>query len=134
MKRRRVVTVFLRHEERILLLRRSARVGTYRGKWAGVSGYLEGEPREQAYAELREETGLGPNDLDSLREGPPLDVTDTETGRAWRVHPFLADVKNPAKIRLDWEHVEMRWISPADMASLETVPGLGEALRRVIGL
>ena len=52
---------------------------------------------------------------------------------AWRVHPFLAEVKDPARIRLDWEHVEMRWVSPGEMPSPETVPGLGEALRRVIG-
>ena len=134
MGRREVVTVFLRHGGKILLLRRSARVGTYRGKWAGVSGYLEGEPLAQAWAELREETGLGPGDLDSLREGPPLDVDDARARLAWRVHPFLAEVKDPARIRLDWEHVEMRWVSPGEMPSPETVPGLGEALRRVIGL
>lgn len=134
MIRREVVTVFLRHEGKVLILRRSARVGTYRGKWAAVSGYLEREPREQALTELREETGLGPQDLDFLREGPPLDVDDADTGRAWRVHPFLAEVKNPGTIRLDWEHLEMRWIHPGEMSSLETVPGLEAALRRVAGL
>jgi 8-oxo-dGTP pyrophosphatase MutT (NUDIX family) len=131
MSRREVVTVFLRRGGRILLLRRSAQVGTYRGKWAGVSGYLEGEPLAQAWAELREETGLGPADLDSLRGGPPLDVDDAGARLAWRVHPFLAEVKDRAEIRLDWEHVEMRWAAPGELASLEAVPGLEEALRRV---
>ncbi|ELK44964.1 translation initiation factor aIF-2B subunit alpha, partial [Haloferax sp. BAB-2207] len=39
-----VVTVFLRHDGRVLLTRRSDAVGTYQGRWAGVSGYVEGDP------------------------------------------------------------------------------------------
>ncbi|GAI08379.1 unnamed protein product, partial [marine sediment metagenome] len=42
----------------ILLLRRSERVGSYRGRWAGVSGYIEKTPDEQAMVEIEEETSL----------------------------------------------------------------------------
>lgn len=42
-----VVTCFLlrraRDGDRILILRRSQRVGTYRGRWAGVSAYITEE-------------------------------------------------------------------------------------------
>jgi ADP-ribose pyrophosphatase YjhB (NUDIX family) len=38
-----VVTVFLTHRSKILVLKRSREVGTYKGHWAGVSGYLESE-------------------------------------------------------------------------------------------
>jgi len=129
---REVVTVFLWHGGQVLLLRRSQRVGTYRGRWAGVSGFLEGEPLAQALAELREETSLEPGDVTILKQGAPLEVMDRENQRAWRVHPFLAEVKDPAKIRLDWENTEMRWIFPEEIGALETVPALDEALRRVL--
>lgn len=126
-----VVTVFLIHDGRILVLRRSDAVGTYRGLWAGVSGYLEQAPRDQAYTEVMEETGLGPDDVELLKEGKPLHVHDRETGRLWRVHPFLFAVTKVADIRLDWEHVERRWVWPAELDQLDTVPHLAEALRRV---
>ena len=41
MEERHVVTCFLEHGGEIPLLRRSQRVGTYKGRWAGVSGYIE---------------------------------------------------------------------------------------------
>jgi len=59
-----VVTCFLLRfddgEPRLLLVRRSQRVGSYQGRWAGVSGFVEKDttPDEQAYTEIREETGL----------------------------------------------------------------------------
>ncbi len=126
-----VVTVFLRHQGRILLLRRSDRVGTYRGKWAGVSGYLEAEPLVQAYIELREETSLERKDVSPLIRGEPLEVFDEETGNAWRIHPFLADVKDPVKIRLNWESEEMCWVEPSEITRFDTVPGLDKAFRLV---
>ncbi len=126
-----VVTVFLIHDGRILVLRRSDAVGTYRGLWAGVSGYLKQAPRDQAYTEVMEETGLGPDDIELLREGEPLHVHDRESGRLWRVHPFLFAVTNVANIRLDRVHVDRRWVWPAELEQLDTVPHLADALRGV---
>jgi len=131
-ERRDVVTVFLRHGGRILLLRRSRKVGTYPGKWAGVSGYLEAAPLAQAHTEIREETSLSPGDLEGVRAGDPLEVVDAENGRAWRIYPFLADIKCPEKIRLDWENAEARWVLPEEVERLDTVPALAETLRRVL--
>ncbi len=131
-----VVTAFLIHDGRILVLRRSDKVGTYRGCWAAVSGYLEQAPLEQApldqaYTELDEETGLGRDDVELLKEGDPLLVYDRDNDRTWRVHPFLFEVKDSSRIRLDWEHVDRRWIWPGEIDGLDTVPGLGDALKRV---
>lgn len=38
-----VITAFLRHEGKILLLQRSSEVGSYQGSWAAVSGHLEND-------------------------------------------------------------------------------------------
>ncbi len=129
-----VVTVFLTHGSKILVLKRSREVGTYKGHWAGVSGYLESEdPLKQAYTEMAEEVGLSKQDLTLVKAGNPLEIVDDAQNRAWRVHPFLFSVHEPDKIRLDWENIEMRWILPEEIDQLKTVPALKEALDRVIG-
>ena len=129
-----VVTVFLTHRSKILVLKRSREVGTYKGHWAGVSGYLESEdPLKQAYSEMAEEVGLSKQDVTLVKAGNPLEIVDAAQNRAWRVHPFLFSVHEPDKIRLDWENIEMRWILPAEIVGLHTVPALKETLDRVIG-
>ena len=139
MKEASVVTCFLVRRsgegEEILLLRRSQRVSTYRGRWAGVSGYIEEtDPLTQAYTEIEEETGLAREDVQLLRTGEPLEVVDAEADRRWIVHPFLFEVEEPAGIRADWEHTETRWIRPKDIFRYETVPQLAETLMRVYPL
>jgi 8-oxo-dGTP diphosphatase len=132
-----VVTCFLLRREggvdRVLLVRRSDRVGTYRGAWAGVSGFVEPgvTPLEQAYTELREEARLGPVDLQLLRTGAPLDVRDEAIGRAWVVHPFLFLLRDPECVRTDWEAADAQWVAPAAVTTLDTVPRLVEALAAV---
>jgi 8-oxo-dGTP pyrophosphatase MutT (NUDIX family) len=130
---RRVVTSFLEHAGKILLLRRSDRVRTYAGRWAGVSGTIEPgrTPEEQARAEIFEETGLTAQDVRLVATGAPLTVEDVAIGRRFVVHPFRFAILHPERIRTDWEHVETRWIAPGELASYETVPQLVEAWERV---
>jgi hypothetical protein len=128
-----VVTVFLTWGGKVLVLKRSSKVGTYKGHWAGVSGYLESvDPLKQAYVEMAEEVGLGKEDVSMVKMGKPLEIVDRIRGRAWRVHPFLFSVHEPNKIRLDWENIEMRWILPEEINQLKTVPALKETLERVL--
>ena len=139
MQQANVVTCFLLrrsgHEDEILLLRRSQQVGTYRGRWAGVSGYIEEtDPLTQAYTEVEEETSLIREDVLLLRTGEPLEVVDAEADRRWIVHSFLFEVREAVRIRVDWEHTETRWIQPKDIFQYETVPQLAEALMRVYPL
>ncbi len=115
----------------MLLLRRSDRVGSYRGRWAGVSGYIESTPEAQALTEIREETGLGPEDVQLVRRGESLAVEDEGLGVRWVVHPFLFHVAEPDRIRTDWEHTEARWVTPGELPGYPTVPRLADALARV---
>jgi 8-oxo-dGTP pyrophosphatase MutT (NUDIX family) len=149
-----VVTCFLLrtgphgHDE-VLILRRSGRVRTYQGRWAGVSGYLEGartgarlgEPPEadarppsaedQARREVQEETGLSPADAELTRTGEPFTFEDPDLDTRWTVHPFLFRVRPGATIAIDWEHTEVRWVRPGALGRYRTVPRLKEALAHV---
>ncbi len=129
--KRKVVTAFIEHGGKVLLLRRSHRVRTYQGRWAGVSGSVEKSPDEQVMQEIYEETGLGHGDISLVRRGEPLEVVDEGKDITWVVHPYLFHIDEPELICLDWEHVEMRWIDPEEMDQLDTVPGLKQTLARV---
>jgi 8-oxo-dGTP diphosphatase len=126
-----VVTCFLESNGEILLLRRSRQVGSYQGKWAGVSGYVETTPDEQALTEIKEETGLQPEDVQLLGKGKTLTVEDHELSVRWLVHPYLFHVNDRGKVHTDWEHLESRWISPKEIGDFTTVPRLKETLDSV---
>jgi ADP-ribose pyrophosphatase YjhB (NUDIX family) len=128
---RHVVTCFLESDGDILLLRRSQQVGTYQGRWAGVSGYVESTPDEQALTEIAEETGLSGQQVRLLKRGEPLAVEDDALGIKWIVHPYLFHVGDRSQVRTDWEHLEARWVSPASIGHFPTVPHLAETLARV---
>ena len=133
MRQRRVVTCLLEHGGRLLVLRRSPKVRTYPGKWAGVSGSMEGSSAlEQALKEIAEETGLPPGEVELLCVGEPLAVVDEAADVRWMVHPFLFRVADPSRIRLDWEHDECRWIDPDELSRLDTVPRLKETWERLL--
>jgi len=124
-----VVTCFLECDARILILRRSEMVGSFQGRWAGVSGYVETTADEQTLIEIEEETGLRREDLELVRKGDPLEAEDE--GIKWVVHPYLFRIKDRNKVKIDWEHNKIRWIKPGDIDNYETVPMLKETLARV---
>ena len=131
LQEKQVVTCFLESDGEMLLLRRSEWVGSYQGRWAGVSGYIEKTPDEQALVEIAEETGLSGEDIKLIRKGKPLPVEDEKLGIRWVVHPFLFHIRDRSKVKIDWEHKETRWIDPKDIDNYQTVPMLKETLARV---
>ncbi|MFC2002538.1 NUDIX domain-containing protein [Chloroflexota bacterium] len=132
LQEKRVVTCFLESGSEILILRRSQQVGSHQGKWAGVSGYIEKSPDEQALTEIKEETSLAGEDLKLVRKGEPLIVKDEALGVKWVVHPYLFHIKDRGKIKIDWEHKGAKWIRPEEVANYPTVPMLKETLERVL--
>ncbi len=132
-----VVSCFLLRTDmdqpRILIVRRSQRVGSYNARWAGISGFLETgvTPDEQAYTEIREETGLQREQVRMLKRGAVVEHEDASIGRHWYIHPFLFEVRTPDAIALDWD-TEMRWIAPSEIQDYETVPKLEEAYRSAV--
>ncbi|MCL0074699.1 NUDIX pyrophosphatase [Thermodesulfovibrionales bacterium] len=130
-REKQVITCFLESDGEILILCRSGQVDSYQGRWAGVSGYIETTADEQALTEIEEETSLGGEDLKLIRRGKPLTTEDEQIGIKWVVHPYLFHIKDRGKIKIDWEHKEMKWIAPKDIDNYQTVPMLKETLSRV---
>lgn len=133
MRIREVVTAFLECDGRVLIVRRSGRVGSYQGRWSGISGYLEGDPLAHALVEIREETGLPAEQVTLVRQAPPLEIADPGSDTLWRVHPFLFSTHTPQHIRLDWENDDLLWIAPDDIGQFPTVPALAQTLDACLG-
>jgi nicotinamide-nucleotide amidase len=131
-KVKEVVTCFLSANNRILLLKRSSKVGTYKGLWAAVSGYMDRPADEQAWIEIREETGLTKKEARLAVKGQQLEVMDIGLKTRWIVHPYLFKVNRLDAIKIDWEHSETKWIDPAVIGNFDIVPGLEEALFSVM--
>lgn len=126
---RAVVTSFLERDGRILVVRRSDRVGSFRGKWSGVSGFLEGpDPEAHARREVEEETRI--TDLTRLATGPVVRSRGQDT-TIYAIHPFRFAAPR-GDVRLDWENVESRWVDPEEMAALDGVPNLVSAYRATL--
>jgi predicted aconitase with swiveling domain/8-oxo-dGTP pyrophosphatase MutT (NUDIX family) len=128
---RHVVTVIVRSRGKILLLRRSDKVGSFRGQWAGVSGFIEDREKDEdaARREIREEINI-----DVPRFTSKIDTQMFRDGdTVWCVHPFLVDAKDP-KIRTDWEHQAYKWVPPSDVSAFSTVPGLQQVICKLLGL
>lgn len=128
MKRKEIVTSFLFKDGKVLLLKRSDKVGTFRGKWAGVSGFIEEENSlEAALREIKEETGVDNKYLELLKIGTPFDVNDTVNDTIWSINPFLFLFKGE-EIKIDWEHDTFKWIYPKEMENYDTVTNLKKTL------
>jgi isopentenyldiphosphate isomerase len=129
-----VITIFIKYEDKILLLKRSEKVLTYKEKWNTVAGYLdEIKPiQEKIKEEVIEELGIEENNISSIFIGESYKFKDQKINRTWIVFPVLAELKNKLEIKLDWEHTEYKWIKPEELENFDIVPNLKESLKRVI--
>jgi NADH pyrophosphatase NudC (nudix superfamily) len=73
---RTVIACFLRHEQKICLLKRSQAVGSSPGRWHCVTGFVEPGivPLDQVMTEVLEETGLNADAVTLVGSPEPLRV------------------------------------------------------------
>ena len=133
MKSKKVVTSFLQFNEKILVMKRSAKVKAHRQMWGGISGYLEKgeEPLTRALIEIQEETGLSNDDVDIITASEPIGIPDKEIDVLWIIYPHLFKTQRK-EIKIDCEHTEHKWIQPEALSDLVTVPALNETLQMVL--
>jgi predicted aconitase with swiveling domain/8-oxo-dGTP pyrophosphatase MutT (NUDIX family) len=126
---RHVVTCIMANRGKILILKRSDKVGSYKRKWAGVSGFIEaGESDEEAARrEIVEEIGSTRARLSRTIPSRSFRHDDT----VWTVHPFLFKV-GTRTITTDWEHDAYAWVNPRDLDKYSTVPGLHTVVKDLL--
>lgn len=130
MRSTRIVTSFIKDNDRFLLLKRSDKVKTMKGLWAGVSGIIEGdeEPLKRAKIEIFEELGITEDKIKFLKSSLEMKINSPQyENHEWEIFPFLFKVKNPI-IKLNWENSEYRWITKNEIKNYETVPSIEKVL------
>lgn len=128
-----VVSIFLKHKGKYLILKRSDKVSTFRNVWGSVSGRIENndwDDVETSMREIEEETGIKRENLRLLRKGEPFELLAEE--RKWIVHPMLFESLTD-KVNLNWENVDFAWIDEKDLGKFKTVEKLNTTLERVTG-
>lgn len=123
-----IVTAFVRdvRTDKVLLLKRSNRVRTMRGKWSGVSGIIEGneKPLNRAKTEIFEEAGIAKSKIRLIRSADGIRIKSPQyRNHEWVVSAFLFEADSPP-VRLNWENSDYRWVKIAEMGRYETVPDL----------
>ena len=125
-----IVTSFLQNNSKILLLKRSDRVKSMKGLWAGVSGIIENNeiPINRAKIEIWEETGINEEGIELLKANERIKIEAAQyKNHMWNIFPFLFRTKNP-EIKLNWENSDFKWIEPNEIKNYETVPELEKIL------
>ena len=130
MRKTRIVTSFLDHNDKILVLKRSQQVRTMKGLWAGVSGIIENNeaPIKRAKIEIFEEVGIKEQNIKLIKSGSEVFVESPQyKNHQWVISPFLFQTEI-SDIKLNWENSEFRWIHVNELKEFNTVPSLKKIL------
>ena len=130
MRKTRIVTSFLDHNDKILVLKRSQQVRTMKGLWAGVSGIIENNeaPIKRAKIEIFEEVGIKEQNIKLIKSGSEVFVESPQyKNHQWVISPFLFQTEI-SDIKLNWENSEFRWIHVNELKEFNTVPSLEKIL------
>ena len=130
MRSTKIVTSFITSNEKFLLLKRSEKVKSMKGLWAGISGIIEKneEPLQRAKIEIFEELGIKEEQIKLLKTAERMRVVSPQyKNHEWEIFPFLFEANNP-EIKLNWENSEYKWISADELNNYKTVPNLGKVL------
>lgn len=134
MRSTKIVTSFIQDDGKLLILRRSDKVKTMKGLWAGISGIIEKNehPLTRAKIEIYEETGITEDGIKFIKAAERLRVNSPQyENHEWEIFPFLFEAKNP-NIKLNWENSEYIWITVDQLKNYNTVPSLEKVLQNLL--
>ena len=130
MRSTKIVTSFIKNKSKLLILKRSNKVKTMKGLWAGISGIIENneEPLKRAKIEIFEETGIIEEEITLVKDTKSMKINSPQyENHEWEVFPFLFETDNPI-VKLNWENSEFKWINVKELGNYETVPSLEKVL------
>lgn len=134
MRATKIVTSFIQDEQKLLILRRSNKVKTMKGLWAGISGIIEKNetPLTRAKIEIYEETGISEDKIRLVKNAEKLRIHSPQyENHEWEIFPFLFEAKKPV-IKLNWENSEYMWIAIDELKNYDTVPSLEKVLQNLL--
>src|SRR3989344_8349476 len=132
-RRAPVINCVVRHQGKILIVQRSAKLNFYPNLWNGISGFLDAsKPIEgKVMEEMREELGLEKKEIISIKQGKTFEQEEPKYNKTWIVHPVLVDVATDT-ITLDWEAQNFKWIDPGTTGEYDLLPGFDQVLKNTL--
>jgi 8-oxo-dGTP pyrophosphatase MutT (NUDIX family) len=130
MRSTKIVTSFIRDNDKLLILKRSNKVKSMKGLWAGISGIIENdeEPLDRAKIEIFEEVGITEDKITLIKTTEEMRVNSPQyKNHEWEIFPFLFESENPT-VKLNWENSDFKWINVEELENYETVPSLQKVL------
>ena len=130
MRSTRIITAFIKNNNKILILKRSDKVRSMKGLWSGISGIIENNeiPINRAKIEIFEEVGIKKSKINLVKSIEKIKITSPQyENHEWEVFPFLFETKE-SEIKLNWENSEHKWINVKELKNYETVPSLDKIL------
>jgi len=134
MRSTKIVTSFIRDNEKLLILKRSDKVKSMKGLWAGISGIIENneEPLSRAKIEIFEEAGITEDKITLIKASEEMKIHSPQyKNHEWEIFPFLFESSKPT-IKLNWENSDFKWINMEELESYETVPSLQKVLLNLL--
>ncbi|MCS5528441.1 MAG: NUDIX domain-containing protein [Nitrosopumilus sp.] len=130
MRSTKIVTSFIKNNNKLLILKRSDKVKSMKGLWSGISGIIEKNenPLDRAKIEIFEEVGITENKITLIKSIEEMYVESSQyENHEWIIFPFLFQTKE-MKINLNWENSDFKWIEVNQLKNYETVPSLQKVL------
>ena len=134
MRSTRIVTSFIKNNNKILILKRSDKVRSMKNLWSGVSGIIENNeiPVNRAKIEIFEEVGIRENKIELIKSVEKIKISSPQyKNHEWEIFSFLFETKE-TKIKLNWENSEFKWILPKELKNYQTVPSLEKILLNLL--
>ena len=134
MRKTRIVTSFLKYNNKILILKRSQKVKSMKELWAGISGIIENNelPINRAKIEIFEEVGIKQEYITLIKSSNEITVESPQyANHQWIIFPFFFKT-DTNDIKLNWENSEYKWIKVEEIKEFETVPNLEQILFRLL--
>ncbi|MGC8662467.1 MAG: hypothetical protein ACP5RT_01630 [Candidatus Micrarchaeia archaeon] len=131
-----VITAYVFYDGKLLLLRRSDKVGHYKLMRDAVSGYLDKikDPVEKVLEEVQEELKIRHEDIAKVAKSKKFPFLDNNDGVEWMIAPILIILSKSPNIKLDFENNEYAQVDPESISSHDTVAGLEIGLGDIIKL
>jgi 8-oxo-dGTP pyrophosphatase MutT (NUDIX family) len=130
MRSTRIVTSFIKNNDRILILKRSDKVRSMKGLWSGISGIIENNeiPINRAKIEIFEEIGIVEDKITLVKSIEKMKILSPQyENHEWEIFSFLFETKE-TKIKLNWENSDFKWINKNELKNYQTVPSLDKIL------
>ena len=130
MRSTKIVTSFIKDNNKLLILKRSNKVKTMKDLWSGISGIIENDelPLKRAKIEIFEEAGITENEIKLIKAAEEIRINSPQyKNHEWEIFPFLFEATNPT-INLNWENSDFRWIRAEELEDYKTVPSLQKVL------